>query len=250
MVLTGQAQAGDIILEIGPGKGALTKTLLESGATVVAIEKDPELIEYLHNAFEKEHTSGQLYIHEGDALDFESDAALQKILIILTDTYTKPFKIIANIPYYITGALLRTYLTSTHKPSEMVLLIQKEVAQRITHKDGKSSLLSLSIGLYGTATYIKKVPPKSFSPAPAVDSAIIHITDIKQPQDIPRGREDEFFTLLHRAFAHKRKTCIKNLSAYYDRDALDRVYTELNLDTRIRAEDIDLSTWIRFFKKI
>lgn len=249
MVLSGSATEGDIIIEIGPGKGALTQKLIESGATIIALEKDPELARYLHEKFSDDVDRGALIIHEGDALDLETDDFIQAKLSELTREHTRPYKVIANIPYYITGAILRTYLSAEHQPSEMVLLMQKEVAQRIVSRDDKMSLLSLSVALYGTAHYVKKVPPQSFSPAPAVDSAILHITDIGR-RHLPKNKEVAFFELLQCAFAHKRKTVTKNLKIMYDADTLAHIWKELEIDPHIRAEDIDLSTWLRIFENL
>jgi 16S rRNA (adenine1518-N6/adenine1519-N6)-dimethyltransferase len=115
---------------------------------------------------------------------------------------------IANIPYYITGALLRSFLEAQYQPSEIVFLMQKEVADRIVKKDGKESLLSLSVGIFGEPHFIKKVPSSAFSPSPKIDSAILHIKNIHKGIVSPE-KINVFFTIAKAGFAHKRKTLQK-----------------------------------------
>ena len=121
MIEAGQVSPGDTVLEIGPGKGSLTKILLEYGAHVIAVEKDRELIPILKEEFAVELSSGALVLHEEDILDTD----IWNILPVNT-----PYKIIANIPYYVTGAIVRKFLSSTHQPVTMVIMVQKEVAKR------------------------------------------------------------------------------------------------------------------------
>src|SRR3989344_2639920 len=214
IVGAGKIVAGETVLEIGPGKGVLTKALLESGARVVAIEKDRELVELLEKTFEKEIAVGGLKLINGDVLELEtSDLGLR----------AGEYKIIANIPYYITGQFLRKFLSGDTQPQSMVLLLQKEVVSRIIARDGKESILSLSVKAYGTPRLVGKVSARDFRPAPKVDSAIIAIENISRGnfsgQDMEGAASDgasvqaenNFFSLLHAGFAHKRKKLIRNL---------------------------------------
>lgn len=233
MVTASGAHKGDTVLEIGPGKGVLTKALLETGAQVIVIEKDDRMIPLLSETFAKELESGQLTLIHEDILD-------TNISLVTKD---KPYKVIANIPYYITGEILRLFLEHTDQPESMTLLVQKEVAERMVARDHKESILSLSVKAFGTPSLVAVVKRGSFFPIPNVDSAIIHIADISKK--ILNGVSPiHFFTLIKAGFAHKRKILISNLSELYTKDTLSRAFTKLSLLENVRGEDMDISTWI------
>lgn len=215
----GEVQKGDNVLEVGPGMGFLTEQLVKVGAHVTAVEKDDRLIEPLKVKF-----PGITLVH-GDILEF-----------VPSGTY----KIIANIPYYITGELLRRFLQEMAQPSLMILMVQKEVAERIVAKDGKESILSLSVKIYGTPKYIKTIKAGNFHPIPKVDSAILAIYDIKKPKDV---NDQRFFEIIRAGFAHKRKFLMKNLEAVAPADEIKRVWQELGIEHSARAEDIHIDTW-------
>jgi len=214
----GKIEKGDNILEVGPGMGFLTSALIEAGAIVTAVEKDDRLIPVLKEKFP------QITLIHGD---------------ILTYTHSGDYKIIANIPYYITGEFFRRFLQETAQPSLMIIMVQKEVAERIA-RDEKESILSLSVKLFGTPKYIETIKAGNFNPVPKVDSAILAIYDIKKPSDVS---EQYFFDLVHAGFAHKRKVLIKNLEKIATKDAIEKVWAELSLNPKIRAEDIHIETW-------
>jgi 16S rRNA (adenine1518-N6/adenine1519-N6)-dimethyltransferase len=164
----GDVAKGDVVLEIGPGEGVLTKELLARGARVIAVEKDHRLIPILEVTFAQEIKGKRLTLIEDDALRFDiSNHALKN----------KSYKLVANIPYYITGALFKKFLSSENQPSTLVFLVQKEVGERIA-KSKKESILSLSVKAYGHVKYVKTVPRGAFSPPPEVDSAILSVSEI------------------------------------------------------------------------
>lgn len=234
IIESGEISPNDTIVEIGPGKGALTELILQTGATLIAVEKDDNLFAYLRDKYQEYISNKKLTLIHDDVLNLDdSFYALS----------TKNYKLIANIPYNITGQIIRKFLTTKYKPSSMVLLVQKEVAQRIVARDKKESLLSLSVKLYGTPKYIKKVPARDFSPAPKVDSAILLIKDISSPT-LSQKQEKSFFDILHSGFAHKRKMLIGNLSLHYSKEKVQTIFTQLSLDEKVRPEDITLSQWI------
>src|SRR3989344_4765121 len=138
IILAGNIEREDIILEIGPGEGVLTRALLLTGAHVISVEKDDRLIPELQKKFGKEIATKQLELIHADILDLE-----------LPHIAKTRYKVVANIPYYITGQILRRFLESDREPQSMTLLVQKEVAERIIARDGKESLLSLSVKIYG-----------------------------------------------------------------------------------------------------
>lgn len=216
------------VLEIGPGTGNLTKELLRTGYVVYAVEKDTALIEVLRARFEDEITSDKLHIIAGDVRSIEM-LAPQLLLF--------EYALVANIPYYITGDIIRTFLERGKPPVSMTLLVQKEVAERIA-KDTKESILSLSVKLYGAPRYVAKVARGCFTPPPNVDSAILHIDHISK-EKLRGFSEETFFKIVHKAFAGKRKMLGNTLRTLFSPETLK----ERGIDPKSRAEDLPLSTW-------
>jgi len=233
------------VLEIGPGKGALTEALLEQGANVIAIEKDDRLISLLQEKFAANIGSSQLKIIHDDALVFDPSSI------------GRTYKIVANIPYYITGQFFKHYLTDVNQPQSIVVMVQKEVAHRVVARDGKESLLSLSVKCYGTPKYVLTVQKKYFSPMPNVDSAVISIENISRAffNDISNGTsnslsEEQFFKLIKAGFAHKRKVLISNLETIAPRERLQTIFADLKISEKIRAEDLQIGDWKKIALKI
>ena len=154
------------------------------------------------------------------------------------------YKIIANIPYYITGQILKKFLGSKIQPLNMVLMVQKEVADRITAKDGKESILSLSVKIYGTPHNIKKVPARYFLPKPKVDSEILLINNISKRRLKNTSEERSFFELIKIGFLHKRKFLFKNLQNNYTKQEISRSFTKCNISEKSRAEELKIDQWI------
>ncbi|NBV76890.1 ribosomal RNA small subunit methyltransferase A [bacterium] len=223
-------QTGDTIVEIGPGKGALTKVLLKTGNRVVAIEKDELLAETLHETFRAECAAAQLQIVTGDVRDFDPQQHTRG-----------PYVLAANIPYYITGEILRMFLTASKQPHAMALLMQKEVAERIVARDKKESLLSLSVKAYGTPKIVAKVKRGSFSPPPKVDSAILLIDTISR-DFFTSISENEFFEVLHAGFAAKRKQLGGALEKVFGTRAREAL-GQCSISEKARAEDLSLEQW-------
>lgn len=222
---------GEHVLEAGPGMGALTQALLARGARVVAVEKDARLIPLLKEKFSLEITSGALKLIEGDVLE-----------ISVEDLIEGTYKVVANIPYYITGAFLKKILSERLQPVSLVLLVQKEVAERIARAK-KESILSLSVKAYGTAAYVKTVPAGAFSPAPSVASAILKISDVSRKNFAGAGQEKRFFEIVRAGFAQKRKLLRRNLEAVLGgRAAAALEHAGIGADAR--AEDVALEQWL------
>lgn len=222
---------GETLVEVGPGKGALTKELVILGAPVVAIEKDTALIEKLNETFAYEIKSGRLRVVSADVRNVDT------ISLGLADQL---YVVAANIPYYITGEIIRQFLTAPTLPRAMALLIQKEVAQRITSK--KESLLSLSVKAYGMPKIIEKVSKKCFSPAPSVDSAILLIDAISRDffNDVS---EAHFFEVLHAGFASKRKFVANNLGIKYGKEQVLGAIAAAGINEKERAENVPIAAW-------
>lgn len=238
IVSAGKVTKTDLVVEIGPGEGVLTRELLKTGAETIVIEKDDRLIPFLEEKFSKEISSDQLKIIHQDVLNYD-----------LRKNIKKPYKIIANIPYYITGQIIRMFLQTTQQPESMILLVQKEVAERIVARDGKESLLSLSVKIYGEPKIVRNVGRGAFNPQPNVDSAVLSIENISKKR--LKGVDEElFFNILHAGFAHKRKQLLPNLSILYKKEELLRVFESCKIDLKSRAEDINLETWVKLCNTI
>lgn len=228
IVDAGEIKEGDVVLEIGPGKGALTERLLQTPAQVVAVEKDRELFALLSEKFSKEIETKKLILVEEDILNFEIENLIKN----------PSYKVIANIPYNITGAILKKFLTAMHQPELMVLLVQKEVGERILARDGKESILSISVKVYGTPSLITKVPKRYFSPSPKVDSVVIKISDISRKNFINSGANEEtFWKIVKAGFAHKRKVLSGNLKEVVTAQKLGALSSK-------RAENIRVFEWL------
>lgn len=251
IVEAGEVTENDTVLEIGPGKGALTEKLLEKAGKVIAVEKDRDLIAFLQEKFQKEIENKRFILIENDILEFNPRASLGL-----------GYKVIANIPYNITGAILKKFLTDENQPERMVLMVQNEVAQRIVSRDNKASILSVSVKAYGEPKTVMKVAKRYFSPAPKVDSAVILIKNISRKLFIENKiNEDLFWEVIHAGFAHKRKMLISNLKDFYDKQNKERGLTENkkqwdeifkknNLNEKARAEELNISDWIKIIKDI
>jgi len=247
IVETAELSPNDIVLEVGPGKGALTAKILGTGAKIFAVEKDSELISFLSEKFASEISSGQLILICDDILSVDLSSPPYKFTRMYrfdTDGLkANTYKLLANLPYYITGQFLRLFLGSRNAPSEMVLLLQKEVARRIVASDGKESVLSLSVKAYGNPKYVETVKAKYFSPEPKVDSAIISIKNINRDKFIGID-ENLFFTIIKTAFNQKRKIAMTTLKKIASAEILEKIWSENQIPPTARPENIPLEKWL------
>jgi 16S rRNA (adenine1518-N6/adenine1519-N6)-dimethyltransferase len=234
-----QIEKQDAVLEIGPGRGALTTKLLEKSNNVIAVEKDDLLIPLLKESFKKEITEGKLTLVHEDILNITPESL----------SLPKEYKLVANIPYYITGAILRMFLSAKNPPKTMVLMLQKEVARRIIARDKKESLLSLSVKAYGMPRYVDTVKAMYFSPKPNVDSAILLIENISK-SFFNNFNEDKFFSIIKAGFAHKRKILSKNLESVFEKTKIIQAFLDCEIDIKSRAEDIALDKWKNLAEKL
>ena len=217
----------DLVIEVGPGLGVLTRELTERAGEVIAIEKDPELTTFLKNKSELKKVD----IREGDILN-------TNIQELVGD---REYKVVANIPYYITGKILRLFLEAENKPKKMVLLTQKEVAERICAKPGEMSILAVTVQLFADPKIVSEVQKESFFPIPEVDSAILEL-NIKKKEEID---EKEYFRVVKIGFSGKRKMIKKNLSAglHLDKNEVEKRLKDMGIDPFLRAEDLNLDNW-------
>lgn len=247
--------AGDLkdqtVLEIGPGMGALTERLVKTSAKeIILIEMDNRLISILEEKFADEIKKGRVKIINDDILKVDLNSiGLKK----------GEYNLIANIPYYITGAIIRNIIGGDLYPKKAVVLVQKEVAERIIARNKKESILSIAVKIIGTPKIIDKVPKGAFAPSPKVDSAILLIDQISKKNfsdgSFAGGRERKvegksegekekrFFDILHAGFAHKRKILKSNLkenSIFEDPEKVLKLY---NIKSDARAETLTLEQW-------
>jgi len=229
----------DVVLEIGPGLGALTEKLIQEAGRVIAVEKDQELSAYLSQNF-KSAANLELISQDIFKLNF------QELGLKNSD-----YKIVANLPFYLTSHFLRFILEHKIKPSQLVLLIQKEVAERITAAAGDHSLLSLSVQFYGEPTLVSEVDKKSFYPAPAVDAALLKIKVFDQPRVLVDDVE-KFFRLLRVGFSSRRKQLHNNLASGFGQsnDEVKQVLQTADIDPTRRAESLTLEEWKKLFDLI
>lgn len=234
IVDAGDIHVSDIVLEIGPGQGVLTERLLNLAEKVIAVEKDRALIPFLQEKFSDQIQAGKLDLIEGDILTFDPE---------VLRFYKKPYKLIANIPYYITGAIIEQFLSSSHQPEHMVLLVQKEVAERIVSKDKKESVLSIAVKVYGTPIIVSKVPAGAFSPAPKVDSAILSIKKISRAFFIDCD-ERLFFEILKYCFGKKRKQLGGSLGLFLkNKDDALSLLQRVGISPKTRPEELTPLQW-------
>jgi 16S rRNA (adenine1518-N6/adenine1519-N6)-dimethyltransferase len=213
----------DTVLEIGPGLGSLTRALLSKTKNVIAIEKDVRLIDKLSKL--------DIKLINQDVLDYE---------IELND-----YKVVANLPYYITLPIIRKFIESNNYPSTMTLLIQKEVAQKICAD--KSSLPKIAIEFFAKSKILFYVSKDEFKPKPKVDGAVIHIYDIQQ--NVPSVDQEVFFKILKSGFQFKRKTIVNNLSKDFDKELVKDILNRADISLSSRPEDLSLQHWINIVEQ-
>lgn len=228
-------QAGDTVLEIGPGTGTLTEVLLAKGARVIAVEKDETLLRALRNKFDQDDFE---LVHKG-ILEFD-----------LTEL-KRGYKVVANIPYYLTSNLIRNLSESANPPSAAVLLVQKEVAQRLAARPGDMSLLSVSAQYYWEVSLGQLVPARLFTPPPKVDSQIV-VLRRRQQRLFEMVDDKRFFQIVKAGFGERRKTLLNSLSGglRLSKDEVKIVLDSSSIDTSLRAQALSLDDWYKLYDQL
>lgn len=237
IVKAADLQSSDTVVEIGPGFGVLTFALAQKAKKVIAFEIEKKLTEYWDEEIKK---LSNLEIVWGNALT----------RLKIEDLRLKDYKIVANLPYQITSQLLRTILELKNKPELIVVMVQKEVAQRICAKPPDMSLLALSVQYYGKPEIVDFVTKGNFWPAPKVDSAIlkIKIEDLR----FKIIESDLFFKFVRAGFGQKRKQLWRNLAEglNLDKDKVKAVIKEVMGDEKVRAEELSVDDWLRIIPSL
>jgi 16S rRNA (adenine1518-N6/adenine1519-N6)-dimethyltransferase len=226
----------DVVLEIGAGIGSLTRHLAAAARQVVAVEIDPPLIPILQSVLAP---FPNVSVVMGDILARPAEQLVGRV-------EPDQFKVAANIPYYITSAVIRHLMGSAVRPSRIVLTVQKEVAERICASPGKMSLLALSVQYYGKPTILGKIPADSFYPVPDVDSAILGV-DLDGAQERTVDASNRLFRIARAGFSQKRKMLRNTLSGGTGRPVavIERVLNGAGVDSKRRAETLSVEEWVR-----
>ncbi len=238
--------ADDVVLEIGPGEGALTEGLLATGTRVVAVETDERCIGLLEERFASFIKTKKFTLLHGDVRNTD----VQQKLFTKAYLGKTPYKLVANIPYYITGMLFRLFLETLRQPSTIVFLIQKEVAEQIVARDGKEGILSLAVKIFGTPRYVAKVKREAFSPPPKVDSAIIAIENISLVR-LDGLTPETYFRVVKAGLAARRKMLLGNLRELgIAKETLETIFIEQKIALTVRGEDVVSETWKELAKSL
>jgi 16S rRNA (adenine1518-N6/adenine1519-N6)-dimethyltransferase len=234
-------QTEDVILEIGAGVGSLTRHLAARARRVVAVEIDPLLLPLLRTAL----------LEYSNVTVVQGDILALPVGQLVESAAPGHYKVAANIPYYITSAIIRYLVESIPSPSRMVLTVQKEVGDRICARPGKMSLLALSVQYYGTPTIVGSIPAEAFYPSPKVDSAIVNVDLISSPaRDVESS--GWMFHVARAGFSQKRKMLRNTLAAGLAISARDAEgYLALSgVDPKRRAETLSVDEWVKLAETI
>jgi 16S rRNA (adenine1518-N6/adenine1519-N6)-dimethyltransferase len=251
IIETADLHQDDYVLEIGPGFGILTKELVKLSKKVLTIELDKGLVFFIKRKFKN---IKNLEVLAADILKIKNE---QIVKILNCDK--KGYKVVANLPYAITKPIIKKFLTYKPKPKEIVVLVQKEVAQKIAAKPGELSLLALSVQLYGQPEIIGYVAKSNFYPQPKVDSAILkiklwpqffapQIKEILRPE--LKFEEKNFWQLVKIGYSSPRKQLQNNLAAglKLDKNIVKKTLKLANLNEKIRAQDLSLANWLYLYQ--
>lgn len=232
IVRAAEIEPDDTVVEIGPGLGILTEQLAERAKRVIAVELDSRMIPVLRSTLAG---FDNVELVEGDALEID-----------LPSLAGGPYKVVANLPYYITSLVLRHLLESTPAPARIVVLIQKEVAERIVAKQGKLSLLAVSVQIYGRPGLAGDVPPTSFIPEPDVTSSILRIDVLPEPLVAAEDRE-WFFKVVSAGFSQSRKQLHNAIGRmlWFEPGGAIALLESVGIEPTLRAQNLSIDDWKR-----
>lgn len=227
---------GEKVLEIGPGLGVLTQELLAAGAQVTAVEKDADLVKYLEKRFKE---NSNLKLINQDILKWSGIGS--------------PYRLIANIPYSITAKIIRRFVAEdTNKPASILILVQKEVGERVCAIPGKLNLLAIGVQLYAKPSIVALVDKTCFYPQPKVDSCLLLIDKIGKQPVYPINDLSYFWRILHFGFSSPRKQLHNNLAVglEIDNKKIKNVFESLKIKEKVRAQELSIEQWIKLVEKL
>lgn len=222
----------DVVLEIGPGRGFLTRGLAERAGRVVAVEIDGALNRRLSDAF---GAQPQVTIVEADAREVDIEALVPG---------RTPYKLVANLPYYAASPIIRRFLEAEHKPDVIVVMVQREVARTMCATPGEMSILSVATQVYGKPRIVCSVPPRAFKPQPKITSAVVRI-DVYDEPAVPMDSREDFFDLVRAGFSTPRKQIRNSLAVGLDIPPTESevMLSEAGIDPKRRAQTLTLDEW-------
>ncbi|PJA87188.1 MAG: ribosomal RNA small subunit methyltransferase A [Candidatus Moranbacteria bacterium CG_4_9_14_3_um_filter_42_9] len=242
IIAAADLKADDFVIEIGPGEGVLTEELAKRAGKVIAIEVDEVLSKLLRNKFSNKKNV-EIINEDILKINFSELATSYKLQAI-------GYKIVANLPYYITSPIIRLFLEADCPPREMILMVQKEVAERIVAGLGKMSILAVSVQYYAHPEMLFTVSKNAFFPVPEVDSAIIRVTHIVNR--VSQNKEDvkDFFRVVRAGFSAKRKMLVNNLSSSFhlDKKEVEEKIKKIPLSGKVRAQELSVEEWKKLTK--
>jgi len=227
----------DVVMEVGPGLGVLTRELAQQAGRVIAIELDGKLADILKQMLA---SFDNVTIVNQDILDIDPATLIEK---------QKAYKVVANLPYYITSPVLRRFLEASAKPEIMIVMVQKEVAEVIVAEPGQRSVLSIGVQFYGNPRIVSYVPAQSFYPAPEVDSAILRIDVYSQPP-VAAADTESFFELVRAGFTASRKQLANSLAQGlgFPKTHVLPFLEKANIVPQRRAETLTLEEWVQLWQ--
>ncbi|MFC1931158.1 16S rRNA (adenine(1518)-N(6)/adenine(1519)-N(6))-dimethyltransferase RsmA [Chloroflexota bacterium] len=237
IIATADLTPADTIMEIGPGLGILTKELARQAGQVITVELDTNLATTLQQTLA---SFDNITIINDNILHIDPATLLPE---------SKPYKVVANLPYYITSPVLRHFLEASAKPKTMIVMVQKEVAEAIVAEPGQRSILSISVQFYGQPRIISLVPAQSFYPVPKVDSAILRI-DVPPKPRVAVTDEKDFFGLVRAGFSAPRKQMVNSLAQGLELTKTDvlTLLEKADIMPQRRAETLTLEEWAQLWK--
>lgn len=240
IVESAELDGGETVLEIGAGLGDLTEELARRAAAVCAVEVDPQLVERLEHRFRER---AQVRVVQRDILSAEPEDVLAEAGL------RPPYVVVANLPYYITSAIFRHLLEARTPPARQVLMIQREVAERLVAEPGELSVLGVSVQFYAEPEILFTVPPEAFYPPPKVESAVVRLRTRPAPAVDVDDRE-RFFTLVRAGFLGRRKQLHNALprGMWMEEGTADRILAEAGIDPSRRAQTLSLEEWGRLYR--
>jgi len=249
--------ASDTVLEIGPGTGSLTKELAKNASKVIVVEIDSKLCTILREQF-KDYLNVEIIEEDirniiskfpACASAFAEASTGKKASAGKQISNSQKYKLVANLPYYLSSFIIRRFLEIEQKPGMIVLTLQKELVERICEKEGKMSIISIMVNLYGKPQLGPIITRDKFYPAPQVDSRVLIIKDIKKPEDVD---EKYFFRILRIGFSSKRKKLLSNLKngTRLSKEKLKEIFDDLVIGDMVRAQELSLDQWKKLSVKI
>jgi 16S rRNA (adenine1518-N6/adenine1519-N6)-dimethyltransferase len=263
IVAAAELTPDDVVLEIGAGLGTMTERLARDAGHVVAVELDERLIPVLESVLAD---FDNVTLIQGDILTLNPaiiiSSVTNQLLVsnlqspisnlqsptsnLQSPTSNPQYKVVANLPYYITSAVLRHLLEADLKPQRLVVTVQREVAERIVAAPGQMSLLAVSVQTYGRPQLLFRIKPGSFYPSPGVESAVVRV-DVHATPPVPAGDTDAFFRVVRAGFSQRRKQLHNTLAAGLRRSSQEVAarLQEAGIDPRRRAQTLSLEEWAR-----